>query len=82
MQKDGKKGIRDHKILNYDLIMVVGESVTIVRLQPYQGRTIRTGSEQNILSEVKTFYNTKRFKGIISCWAPTANMYGYECKRR
>ncbi len=47
----------------------------------HQGRTIRTRSEENILSEAKHFTTLKDFKGIISdVGGPTANMYGYECK--
>ena len=49
----------------------------------HQGRTIRTRSEQNILSEAKHFTTLKDFKGIISdVGGPTANMYGYECKKK
>ncbi|WP_428739392.1 YgiQ family radical SAM protein [Sulfurimonas sp.] len=49
----------------------------------HQGRTIRTRSEQNILSEVKDFNKYKEYKGIISdLGGPTANMYGYECNKK
>ena len=49
----------------------------------HQGRTIRTRSEENILSEAKHFTTLKDFKGIISdVGGPTANMYGYECKKK
>jgi uncharacterized radical SAM protein YgiQ len=49
----------------------------------HQGRTIRTRSEQNILKEAKHFTTMKDFKGIISdVGGPTANMYGYECKKK
>ncbi|MDN5126000.1 YgiQ family radical SAM protein [Aliarcobacter butzleri] len=49
----------------------------------HQGRTIRTRSEQNILAEAKHFVSMKDFKGIISdVGGPTANMYGYECKKK
>ncbi len=49
----------------------------------HQGRTIRTRSEDNILKEAKHFTTLKDFKGIISdVGGPTANMYGYECKKK
>ena len=49
----------------------------------HQGRTIRTRSEANILAEAKHFTTLKDFKGIISdVGGPTANMYGYECKKK
>ena len=49
----------------------------------HQGRTIRTRSEANIIAEAKHFTTMKDFKGIISdVGGPTANMYGYECKKK
>ena len=49
----------------------------------HQGRTIRTRSEANILQEAKHFTTLKDFKGIISdVGGPTANMYGYECRKK
>lgn len=49
----------------------------------HQGRTIRTRSESNILSEAKDFNKYKDYKGIISdVGGPTANMYGYECDKK
>lgn len=49
----------------------------------HQGRTIRTRSEQSILSEAKDFNKYKDYKGIISdVGGPTANMYGYECNKK
>jgi uncharacterized radical SAM protein YgiQ len=49
----------------------------------HQGRTIRTRSENSILSEAKEFSEYKDFKGIISdVGGPTANMYGYECNKK
>ena len=49
----------------------------------HQGRTIRTRSEENILQEAKDFNKYKDYKGIISdVGGPTANMYGYECKKK
>ncbi|MEN8717477.1 MAG: YgiQ family radical SAM protein [Sulfurovum sp.] len=49
----------------------------------HQGRTIRTRSEENIINEAKHFTTMKDFKGIISdVGGPTANMYGYECKKK
>lgn len=49
----------------------------------HEGRTIRSRSQESILREVKTFTETKGFKGIISdVGGPTANMYGYECNKK
>ena len=49
----------------------------------HQGRTIRTRSEESIVAEAKEFTTYKDFKGIISdVGGPTANMYGYECKKK
>lgn len=49
----------------------------------HQGRTIRTRSEESIVNEAKEFTTYKDFKGIISdLGGPTANMYGYECKKK
>ncbi len=49
----------------------------------HQGRTIRTRSEASIVAEAKEFTTYKDFKGIISdVGGPTANMYGYECKKK
>jgi uncharacterized radical SAM protein YgiQ len=49
----------------------------------HQGRTIRTRSEESIIQEAKDFTTYKDFKGIISdVGGPTANMYGYECKKK
>jgi uncharacterized radical SAM protein YgiQ len=49
----------------------------------HQGRTIRSRSERSILKEVKGFTQNKKFKGIISdVGGATANMYGYECRKK
>jgi uncharacterized radical SAM protein YgiQ len=49
----------------------------------HQGRTIRTRSEESILKEANDFNSYKDYKGIISdVGGPTANMYGYECKKK
>ncbi|MDD3817552.1 MAG: YgiQ family radical SAM protein, partial [Thiovulaceae bacterium] len=49
----------------------------------HQGRTIRTRSEENILEEAKDFNRYSDYKGVISdVGGPTANMYGYECKKK
>ena len=49
----------------------------------HQGRTIRTRSEASIIGEAKAFTEYRDFKGIISdVGGPTANMYGYECKKK
>lgn len=49
----------------------------------HQGRTIRTRSEQSIISEAKKFTEDKDFKGIIAdLGGASANMYGYECDKK
>jgi uncharacterized radical SAM protein YgiQ len=49
----------------------------------HQGRTIRSRSERSILQEVKGFTQNPKFKGIISdVGGATANMYGYECRKK
>jgi uncharacterized radical SAM protein YgiQ len=49
----------------------------------HQGRTIRSRSERSILQEVKGFTKNPKFKGIISdVGGATANMYGYECRKK
>ncbi len=49
----------------------------------HQGRTIRSRSEESILKEVKKFTKNPKFKGTISdVGGATANMYGYECKKK
>jgi uncharacterized radical SAM protein YgiQ len=49
----------------------------------HQGRTIRSRSERSILQEVKGFTANPKFKGIISdVGGATANMYGYECRKK
>jgi len=49
----------------------------------HQGRTIRSRSQKSITDEVEKFAKHKDFKGIINdVGGATANMYGYECKRK
>jgi uncharacterized radical SAM protein YgiQ len=49
----------------------------------HQGRTIRTRSEDSVVSEAEAFTRYNDFKGIISdVGGPTANMYGYECNKK
>jgi len=49
----------------------------------HQGRTIRSRSERSILQEVKDFTKNPKFKGVISdVGGATANMYGYECRKK
>lgn len=49
----------------------------------HQGRTIRSRSERSILQEVKGFTQNPKFKGTISdVGGATANMYGYECRKK
>ncbi len=49
----------------------------------HQGRTIRSRSERSILDEVKGFTQNPKFKGTISdVGGATANMYGYECRKK
>ncbi len=49
----------------------------------HQGRTVRHRSQASILAEAKRFTKDKDFKGyILDLGGPTANMYGYECKKK
>jgi uncharacterized radical SAM protein YgiQ len=49
----------------------------------HQGRTVRFRSEASIIKEAETISLLSDFKGYITdLGGPTANMYGYECKRK
>ncbi|RLA76631.1 MAG: YgiQ family radical SAM protein [Epsilonproteobacteria bacterium] len=49
----------------------------------HQGRTIRSRSQESIVSEIDAFKKHKDFKGIINdVGGATANMYGYECNKK
>ena len=52
-------------------------------LAVHEGRTIQWRSKESILNEVDTLSKIPEFKGIIQdMGGPTANMYGYECKKK
>jgi uncharacterized radical SAM protein YgiQ len=49
----------------------------------HQGRTVCSRSEASIIEEVKTISRLAGFKGyILDLGGPTANMYGFECKKK
>ncbi|BAF72582.1 YgiQ family radical SAM protein [Sulfurovum sp. NBC37-1] len=49
----------------------------------HQGRTIRSRSQDSIVSEIDEFKAHKDFKGIINdVGGATANMYGFECDKK
>lgn len=49
----------------------------------HQGRTIRSRSQDSIVSEIDQFKVHKDFKGIINdIGGATANMYGFECDKK
>ncbi len=49
----------------------------------HQGRTVRWRSKESIVEEVKRIALHPLFKGIIhDVGGPTANMYGFECKKK
>ncbi|NOX35565.1 MAG: YgiQ family radical SAM protein [Deltaproteobacteria bacterium] len=49
----------------------------------HQGRTVRYRSSESIINEAKTISRLKDFKGYITdLGGPTANMYGFECKKK
>jgi uncharacterized radical SAM protein YgiQ len=49
----------------------------------HQGRTVISRSQASILKEAKLLTQDKDFKGnIMDLGGPTANMYGYECKKK
>ncbi len=48
----------------------------------HQGQTVVSRSEESILREARGFTKQKGFNGIIrDVGGPTANMYGYDCKK-
>jgi uncharacterized radical SAM protein YgiQ len=49
----------------------------------HEGRTVRWRSQESILSEAKRMTKHPDFKGyILDAGGPTANMYGFECKKK
>ncbi|HBN27065.1 MAG TPA: YgiQ family radical SAM protein [Desulfobacteraceae bacterium] len=49
----------------------------------HQGQRVRWRSEKSILKEARVISNLPDFKGIITdAGGPTANMYGFECKKK
>lgn len=49
----------------------------------HQGQTVRYRSEDSIVSEAKAISRLEDFKGYITdLGGPTANMYGFECKKK
>ncbi len=49
----------------------------------HQGRTVRWRSKASILSEAEKMTRDRDFKGyIFDLGGPTANMYGFECKKK
>jgi uncharacterized radical SAM protein YgiQ len=49
----------------------------------HEGRTIQWRSKESILNEVDALSKIPEFKGIIQdLGGPTANMYGFECKKK
>ena len=49
----------------------------------HQGQTVRCRSEDSIINEAKAISHLEDFKGYITdLGGPTANMYGFECKKK
>ena len=49
----------------------------------HEGRTVSSRSEASILQEAKRLVSLPDFKGyILDVGGPTANMYGFECKKK
>jgi len=49
----------------------------------HEGRTIQWRSKESILNEVEALSKIPEYKGIIQdLGGPTANMYGFECKKK
>ncbi|MCK4766919.1 MAG: DUF3362 domain-containing protein, partial [Desulfobacula sp.] len=49
----------------------------------HQGQTVRFRSEDSIVAEAKAISHLEDFKGYITdLGGPTANMYGFECKKK
>lgn len=52
-------------------------------ISAHEGRTVRWRSADSILAEARLLTTYRDFKGYIQdVCGPTANMYGYECKRK
>jgi uncharacterized radical SAM protein YgiQ len=49
----------------------------------HEGRTIQWRSQESILAEARQIVHRPDFKGyIVDVGGPTANMYGFECKKK
>jgi uncharacterized radical SAM protein YgiQ len=49
----------------------------------HQGRTVTSRSERSIIAEATRFLQHPKFRGVITdVGGPTANMYGFECKKK
>lgn len=49
----------------------------------HQGQTVISRSETSIINEARSFTKNQAFKGIIqNVGGPTANMYGFECRKK
>ena len=49
----------------------------------HEGRTVRWRSPESVLAEAKEITQHPAFKGyILDAGGPTANMYGFECKKK
>ena len=49
----------------------------------HEGRTVRWRTRESIINEAKKLTSHPQFKGIINdVGGPTANMYGFECKKK
>lgn len=49
----------------------------------HEGRTVRWRSQESVISEAQRLTKVADFKGyILDLGGPTANMYGYECKKK
>jgi uncharacterized radical SAM protein YgiQ len=49
----------------------------------HEGRTVRWRSQESILAEALSFTAMPGFKGyILDAGGPTANMYGFECRKK
>ncbi|ACN16408.1 putative Fe-S oxidoreductase family protein [Desulforapulum autotrophicum HRM2] len=49
----------------------------------HEGRTVRWRSRESIINEARALTRHPRFRGIITdIGGPTANMYGFECKKK
>lgn len=84
--EDAKRGsVRALETIRFSLFTHQGcyGECNFCAIAVHQGRTVRWRSEAAILREAEVLTTLPGFKGILQdVGGPTANMYGYECKKK